>query len=119
MDNALREIDNSEDYTVYNGVREYNGNVNSKTSVTMSAGFNSGDEEKTYRLNLANALDNFNPDEDMSDLEREFNTCCDRCGSYVGWDKWSPNYYNSTRSPGLCERCTRLLETEFGDRHGI
>lgn len=121
MDDVLREIDNSEDYVVFNGRNEYNGRNNSafanRSTLHNSAGFNSGDEERTYKLNLTDVLEEqLSADEGMSELEHEYMTSCDRCGAYIGFDKWDVNYYNSTRSPGLCESCTRLMDEEFRDR---
>lgn len=123
MDNVLREIDNSDDYIVSDGFKFYNGTdgstrIGSESTSRLSSGFNTGREDKTFTLKLADVEDDFNPldtdEAEMSALEEEFNTCCDRCGEYIGWDKWEVNYYSSTRSPGLCERCTRLLDLEFG-----
>lgn len=98
---TLQDIDDSWDYEV----------------TTAHETYNTGSDGK---FNLRNVLEDMRDilnttEEAESQLEEEFNTHCDRCGQYVGYNKWEFEYNFSQvviKSPGLCEECTAAMRME-------
>lgn len=121
MAKTLRDIDNSWDYEVYDAYNNFNDGSNNDTNDIArvgSATFNGKQGPHSISFNSNNSLDELLPDfddaETMSQLEEEYSTSCDRCGAFIGWNKWDKDEY-SARMPGLCLNCSFALNEEVED----
>jgi len=119
MAHSLRDIDNSWNYEVSGAFDSYNkgktnadnGNIILHLSKSSSAsGFDSLESLGDTSVELTE-----------EELEEEFTVCCDRCGAYIGYDKWHPMVANGSgtefRDPGLCENCSYFLKKEYEDKY--